>query len=305
MKHPGREDIRLFLIGAGMGAANVIPGVSGGTIAFITGIFNRLVASLRSFNASLLRRLLRGNFRKAFRHVDGAFLLPLGIGVVVSILSLAKLAKYLLAEHPVCTWAFFFGLILASIFRVGGKIGKWGPATGVALTISTVATYILVGLMPARTPEELWFIFVSGALAISAMILPGLSGSYILIVLGKYQYMLSALLEPEVPVVLVFLAGCAAGLVLFSHALHWLLKRHAAVTTAVLTGLMAGSLRKVWPWKETLLSIKGRGGRLIATAQENVMPDWGSELGLALVFAAVGAAIVLLLGEAKKRGARR
>lgn len=305
MRQLGRDDVRLFLIGVAMGGANVIPGVSGGTIAFITGVFNRLIASLRSFDLTLLRLALRRDLKGAYRHVDGALLLPLGCGVAVAILGFAKLIQYLLAEQAVYTFAFFFGLIVASIFRVAAKIAKWGPGVSGGLAASTIGTYIAVGLMPASTPNGLWFIFVSGALAISAMILPGISGSYVLLILGKYKYILDALLAPDVPVLAVFSLGCAGGIVAFAHVLHWLLKRHADVTTAVLTGLMAGSLRKVWPWKEALLSVPGRGGRLVSVAETNVLPEPGGELVLAVFFAAVGAALVLSIGEAKGKGPRR
>lgn len=294
------DQLKTFLKGMAMGAADVVPGVSGGTIAFITGIYSRLIASLRSFNVELVRLVLRLDIKQALRHVDAPFLVPLGCGIALSFLSLAKLVQYLLHHHGVHTWAFFFGLIIASIVVVGGRVGRWRPSTWLGLAAGTAGAYLLVGMLPATTPDALWFVFLSGVVAICAMILPGLSGSYILLILGKYQYLIDAVFARHVPVVLTFGAGCAAGLIAFSHVLHWLLHRYAQVTTAVLTGLMVGSLRKVWPWKETLRTFVDRHGDIVPLQQLNVLPAAGTELLLAVMAAALGAAAVLLLARSAR-----
>ncbi len=285
-----------------MGAADVVPGVSGGTIAFITGIYNQLVASLKCFNVEFVRLVLRLDIKQALRHVDAPFLVPLGCGIALSFLSLAKLIQYLLHHHAVHTWAFFFGLIVASIVMVGSRIGRWRPSTWLSLAAGTVGAYLLVGMMPATTPDTLWFVFLSGVVAICAMILPGISGSYILLILGKYQYMIEALLGRHWLTIVSFGAGCAVGLISFSHVLHWLLNRYGNVTTALLTGLMVGSLRKVWPWKETLRTFVDRHGDIVPLQQLNVLPAAGTELLLAVMSAALGAAAVLLL--ARSAGAK-
>ena len=237
--------------GFAMGAANVIPGVSGGTIALLTGIFNELIGALNALLTPKAWKLLfKGNFREFWEYIHGTFLLWLGVGVVASVFSLAKLMEYVLSHHPVQTWAFFFGLILVSaVFMLADLKGKkavdvlWlaiGAAMGAAICL----------LSPSTTPDAPWFIAICGAIAICTMILPGISGSFILVLLGKYDYIMGAVSNLDIPVLAVFAVGCVVGIVAFSKILHWLIAHFEKQTLLVLIGFTVGSLVKVWPWAD-------------------------------------------------------
>ena len=235
--------------GVCMGAADVIPGVSGGTIAFLMGIYQELLDSIKSINGHSLKLLLTGKVGEFWRAINGWFLVSLGAGILVSIFSLARLMKYLLEYHPVQLWSFFFGLILASAIYILKGLDKWSLKNIISLLAGVaVAAYICIA-SPAQTPDTLWFVFLSGAIAICAMILPGISGSFILLLLGKYAFIMEAVTELNIPVLLVFAAGAGIGIVCFSHVLSWLLKKFYMLTIALLSGFMIGSLLKVWPWK--------------------------------------------------------
>lgn len=232
-----------------MGAADVVPGVSGGTIAFLMGIYSELIDSIKSVNGEALKLLFKGKIAAFWKHINGNFLASLFAGILISVLSLAKLMKYLLEFHPIPLWSFFFGLILASAIYILKGLDKWSLQNIIALLIGVgIAAFICVA-SPAQTPTDLWFIFLSGAIAICAMILPGISGSFILLLLGKYEFIMSAVSEMNILVLVVFAAGCAVGIISFSHFLSWLLKKFYMVTIALLSGFMVGSLLKVWPWK--------------------------------------------------------
>ena len=237
--------------GFAMGAANVIPGVSGGTIALLTGIFNELIGALNALLTPKAWKLLfKGSFREFWEYIHGTFLLSLGVGVVASVFSLAKLMEYVLSHHPVQTWAFFFGLILVSaVFMLADLKGKkavdvlWlaiGAAMGAAICL----------LSPSTTPDAPWFIAICGAIAICTMILPGISGSFILVLLGKYDYIMGAVSNLDIPVLAVFAVGCVVGIVAFSKILHWLIAHFEKQTLLVLIGFTVGSLVKVWPWAD-------------------------------------------------------
>lgn len=237
--------------GFAMGAANVIPGVSGGTIALLTGIFNELIGALNALlTPKAWKQLFKGNFREFWEYIHGTFLLWLGVGVVASVFSLAKLMEYVLSHHPVQTWAFFFGLILVSaVFMLADLKGKkavdvlWlaiGAAMGAAICL----------LSPSTTPDAPWFIAICGAIAICTMILPGISGSFILVLLGKYDYIMGAVSNLDIPVLAVFAVGCVVGIVAFSKILHWLIAHFEKQTLLVLIGFTVGSLVKVWPWAD-------------------------------------------------------
>lgn len=237
--------------GFAMGAANVIPGVSGGTIALLTGIFNELIGALNALLTPKAWKLLfKGSFREFWEYIHGTFLLWLGAGVVASVFSLAKLMEYVLSHHPVQTWAFFFGLILISaVFMLAVLKGKkavdvlWlaiGAAMGAAICL----------LSPSTTPDAPWFIAICGAIAICTMILPGISGSFILVLLGKYDYIMGAVSNLDIPVLAVFAVGCVVGIVAFSKILHWLIAHFEKQTLLVLIGFTVGSLVKVWPWAD-------------------------------------------------------
>ena len=279
-----------------MGASDVIPGVSGGTMAFILGIYEDLINAIKSFDLKSLKFLLTFKFRRLFDRISWKFLLALGIGILTAIFSLAELLGWLLQNKPILIWSFFLGLILASVVSVSRRIEKWRPLTWTALVSGIIGTYILVGLVPVSTPNAPWFLFLSGALAICAMILPGISGSFILVLLGKYQYILGAVNQKDFLTLAIVAAGACAGIVAFSRLLGWLLKKHHDVMVAVLTGLMLGSLRKVWPWKETLESMLDRHGKIIALVQTNILPSqWDMEVVSAISLMIAGLLTVLVL----------
>ncbi len=232
-----------------MGAANVVPGVSGGTIALITGIYSEIIEALNSFmEPATWKALLHGKFREFWKNIHGPFLLSLAIGVVLSIFSLAKLMEFVLAHYPVQTWAFFFGLIIASAVIMFRGIKGWKIADAMWALLGVAIGLVVCTLSPTETPDAAWFIFICGAIAICTMILPGISGSFILVIFSKYDYIMSAVANLDIPVLLVFGLGCVIGILAFSKFLHWLLGRAERQTMTVLLGFVCGSLIKVWPW---------------------------------------------------------
>lgn len=237
--------------GFAMGAANVIPGVSGGTIALLTGIFNELVGALNAILTPKAWKLLfKGSFREFWEYIHGTFLVWLAVGVVASVFSLAKLMEYVLSHHPVQTWAFFFGLILVSaVYMLADLKGK-KAVDAVWLVAGAALGATICLLSPSSTPDSPWFIAVCGAIAICTMILPGISGSFILVLLGKYDYIMGAVSNLDIPVLLMFAVGCVGGIVAFSKILHWLIDHYEKQTLLVLIGFTVGSLVKVWPWAD-------------------------------------------------------
>jgi putative membrane protein len=259
-----------------MGTADIIPGVSGGTIALITGIYSRLLAAIASINLSFLRSLLSLRFRQALHTAHLDFLLPLAAGVFIAILSTSRILSFLLQEHRIAILAFFLGLISASVPLVGKWVCPWRIKEVFGFCLGALGTYFLVGGMPAVTPNVWWFVFLSGMLAICAMILPGISGAFILLLLGKYEYILSLLHNPFVfsnlVAILIFCLGCVCGLLIFSRILGYLLDYYSNLTLSILTGVLAGSLRKIWPWKEVLKS-KAVGDKVIVLQEKNILPE--------------------------------
>ncbi len=270
--------IVLALKGCAMGMADVVPGVSGGTIAFISGIYEELLDSIRSVDATALRLLLRFRLAEFWRHINGRFLLPVLLGIAVAIFSLARLMTYLLTNHPIAIWSFFFGLIVASALLVARQVGRWDWRTVLAFAVGAAAAWWITVATPAETPDDWWFVMLSGAIAICAMILPGISGAFILLLLGKYQYIMHAVGEFDIPVIAVFVIGAAAGIISFSHLLSWLLKHWHDVTVAVLMGFMVGSLNKVWPWKETVETYLDSHGVAQPLVQNNIAPGTFEQL---------------------------
>ena len=270
--------IVLALKGYAMGMADVVPGVSGGTIAFISGIYEELLDSIRSVDATALRLLLRFRLAEFWRHINGRFLLPVLLGIAVAIFSLARLMTYLLTNHPIAIWSFFFGLIVASALLVARQIGRWDWRTVLAFAVGAAAAWWITVATPAETPDDWWFVMLSGAIAICAMILPGISGAFILLLLGKYQYIMHAVGKFDIPVIAVFVIGAAAGIISFSHLLSWLLKHWHDVTVAVLMGFMVGSLNKVWPWKETVETYLDSHGVAQPLVQNNIAPGTFEQL---------------------------
>lgn len=259
-----------------MGAADTVPGVSGGTIALITGIYEDLLAAVKSVNGKMLGRLVRLDFKGVVAELHIRFLLALFCGIGVAVVTIARIMNHLLHHHPQLTWSLFFGLIAASIWVVGRKIDQWTAGIWISFAIGAAAAFQIVSLVPATTPEALWFIFLSGFIAICAMILPGLSGAFILLILGKYEFITATLKNPFDPVnigiILIFLAGCGLGLAGFSRILKYFLDAYHNLTLAFLTGLMVGSMRKIWPWKEAIEK-KMIGGELRVIREQNVIPD--------------------------------
>lgn len=281
-----------------MGAADVVPGVSGGTIAFITGIYDKLLASINAVRPDTLIIWRKQGFKAAWNEINGSFLLPLLMGIGTSILSLAKLFKYLLGTHPVGLWAFFFGLILASVWLVGKMIKTWNAIVILGVLIGTLVSYWLTIVHPGEFGQSNWFLFIAGAIAICAMILPGISGSFILLLLGAYETVLGAVNDRNLGLLSIFLAGCVLGLLSFSKLLQWTMKKFYNITIAVLTGFLIGSLNKIWPWKITLEHRINSHGEKVPFIQENVWPSeytGNAELATAALCALAGMVIILIL----------
>jgi len=246
-----------------MGVADIIPGISGGTIALILGIYEGLIQAIRSIDLRFLTLLAQFKFRDAFSHVAWKFLGAVVLGIVLAILSLSHLVSWLLENKPIYIYAFFFGLILATIPIIGRIIKKWTASEVFIALAGAVATFFVVSMAPIQTPQALWFIFLSGAIAISAMILPGISGAFILVLLGKYQFILEAINQRDVFSLLIFVLGIGVGIVTFVRVLSWLFHKYHDATIALLTGIVMGSLNKVWPWKETVRFMESRHGKMV------------------------------------------
>ena len=300
-----RSYLGLVARGFCMGSADVVPGVSGGTMAFILGIYEELIESIRKAGRpEFLRPLSRGRIGEAFRVVNGAFLLSILAGIFLAILSLARAIEWLLENQPVAVWSFFFGLVLASVVTVAKRVPRWNGRLIASALAGTAAAYVLVGIVPITTPNDWWFLFLAGAVAICAMILPGISGAFILLLLGKYEYVLGAVNSRDLITVFWVGAGAVVGLVSFAQLLGWLFRRFHDMTIALLTGLMLGSLRKVWPWKEDLAWVVTPEGERMVTVQANILPPPGGGLMVAIALALVGLGVVLVLESWANRANR-
>jgi len=265
----------LFLKGLAMGAANVIPGVSGGTIALITGIYERLINAIKQCDIQAARLLLRGDFKRFWTHVDGSWLLTLMAGVAISIVSLAKLFEYLLEHHEKNTMAFFFGLIALSIVQVAKRVSIWNTSAIVSLICGSLIAISIAFLAPASENDNGFYVFLCGVFAISSMILPGLSGSFVLILMGNYALILGAISALSMGILLPLALGCVVGIVAFSHVLSWVFKKFPDQTLALMTGFVIGSLVVIWPWKEAITRMVERVGkppREVVTSYEWFMP---------------------------------
>lgn len=266
------SSLGVFLRGLLMGAADIVPGVSGGTIAFITGIYDTLIDSIRAVDLAFLSKLFKFDIAGAWQHINGGFLLALLLGIATSIFSLAQIVAWLLEHHPVPLWAFFFGLILASAWVLLMQVRKW-TATTLGCLIVGIAVAVFIALSPTMNLDMgLAGVFLAGFLAICAMILPGISGSFILVLLGMYSTVLTAIKSLDLMFILVFVLGAGAGLLCFSRLLHWLLHRFHQATMALLTGFLFGSLTVVWPWKRVLVWVEGSHGQLKPAQQLPVSP---------------------------------
>jgi putative membrane protein len=299
-----KDYLMLYVKGVSMGGADVIPGVSGGTIAFITGIYDELINSIKSIDFSVLKLVIQFRIVDAWKAINGNFLICILGGMATSLLSLSKLMTFLLNSYPIQVWSFFFGLILVSSPLIFRDIKKWNLGTALAGIIGVVVAFLITIISPAETPTNLPFIFFCGALAICAMILPGISGAFILLLIGKYEYMITALINFDIPVILVFVSGCFIGLIGFSKVLGWVLEHYRFPALSLLAGFMIGSLNKVWPWKEVTAFRIDHLGNQVPAFDKSVLPGRFMEVTgnnplifQAVLFAALG--ILLVVGIEK------
>jgi putative membrane protein len=248
MNKSAKQALRLYVTGFTMGTADLIPGVSGGTVAFVSGIYEELLTTIKTVTGTTLKLLLRLQIREAIRSVPWRFALPLGLGLASALFSLAQALTYLLANHPTLLWAFFFGLVGASTYVVAKRVVKWDWQDYIAFILAAIGAYVLVGEGTVHIGHSPLITFISGAIAICAMILPGISGSFILVLLGQYHYVLQSVVERDLPTLALFTLGTLVGISIFSRFLSWLFKKHHDISVAALSGFMLGSLRKIWPF---------------------------------------------------------
>lgn len=297
------KHIQLFLKGMAMGAADVVPGVSGGTIAFITGIYEELIGSISSINKDTFSLLFRGQFRQLWTSINGNFLAVLFAGIFTSILTLASVLTFTLEHYPILTWSFFFGLVAASVWMMGRTVKRWDIKALIAFMMGTVVAYAITEMGATAGSDAPWYLVLSGALAICAMILPGISGSFILLLLGAYSTVLAAVANRELLTIAYVGIGAVAGLLLFSKGLKFIFERYYNFTIALLSGFLLGSLNKLWPWKEVLETFIKHAGtekeEVVALSVQNLAP--GSDWPIALIFALFGSALVLGLEFAGKK----
>ena len=304
--------LTILFKGIAMGAADVVPGVSGGTIAFISGIYEELIDSIDKVNLSVFKVWKTKGFKTAWASINGTFLLALFSGIAISILSLAKLIKWLLHNEPVLLWSFFFGLVLASILYIAKQIKTWSPMVFVAIMITSVLSYYITLAEPFASPDSPYYLLFCGFIAIIAMILPGVSGAFILLILGAYQTAIDTInnlreglftgnmeLFKDALINFVLLAlGAIIGIKVFSKILNWMFKHRKNITLAILTGFMIGSLNKIWPWKATISTRINSEGVEIPFLEESIRPtnfDGDNQLVMALVFMIVGFLTILIL----------
>jgi putative membrane protein len=294
-----KDYLLISLKGVAMGAADVVPGVSGGTIAFISGIYEELLQSISNINIDLFKTLKNDGFKAAWKQLNGNFLLSLFLGIIVSFVSLAKLISWLLDTHPVLLWSFFFGLVVASVIYVAKQIEKWNVFSVILLISTTVLAYVITTLPPLVSEDSsMPFLFLAGAIAICAMILPGISGSFILVLLGAYKPVLNALTNKNIPVIVVFMLGAIVGLLSFSRVLKWLFANYKNLTLAALTGFIIGSLNKIWPWKKVLTYRTNSHGEKVPFNEESILPssfDGDPQIMYAFLLALAGFGLILLL----------
>lgn len=294
-----KDYIVIGLKGIAMGAADVVPGVSGGTIAFISGIYEELLGSISNVNLKLIKTLKNEGLKAAWNKVNGSFLLALFIGIFISIISLAKTIKWLLENEPILLWSFFFGLVLASIIYIAKQITKWNFISIIVMIIGAFIAYYVTTLNPLVTENSsLLFLFLAGAIAICAMILPGISGAFILVLLGAYKPILSAVNDRELKTIAAVGLGAVVGLLSFSKILKWMFTNYKNYTLAVLTGFIIGSLNKIWPWKETLTWRTNSHGIEVPFKQQSISPfsfDGDSQLLFATLLAIFGFVLILLM----------
>jgi putative membrane protein len=283
--------------GFAMGTSDIVPGVSGGTMALILGIYEELIGSIKAvLNRDAIKLALRFKFKQALDLIPWKFLASVAIGIFAAVFTMSWFLEWVLEHHASLLWAFFFGLVAASIYTVSRQVNRWSAAPIVGAVVGALGAYVLVGLVPAQTPNTWWFLFLCGSIAICAMVLPGVSGSFMLVLLGKYEYLLNAVTELDLFTLSMVVAGAGVGIVSVAQLLSWLFKRYHDGTVAVLMGMLIGSLRKVWPWKVTLETMIDRHGAEVPIRQANILPmAWTWEVVGAIVLAIVGFALILSL----------
>ena len=296
-----RDYLRIFLSGFAMGSADIVPGVSGGTMAFILGIYETLINGIKSVNLEVIRLAVTLKIKEAMDLVPWRFLMTLAFGIAVAVLTLVNFLSWMLENEPEFLFAFFFGLVLASIIAIGAKIEKWTPLIIAALVIGAVVAFIISGLTPeGGTNHSTVVLFLSGMVAIMAMILPGISGSFILLLLGQYEYVVNAVKDFDIQTVVTVGVGALVGLTGFSRLLSWLLARYEMITIAVLTGFMIGSLRKIWPWREEQ-AVNLEDGEHAEFFTKAVMPDINGDFWIAIGLLLVGFVVVTVLDHLQSK----
>lgn len=299
MKRKIKDYVIITLKGMAMGAADVVPGVSGGTIAFISGIYEELLQTISNVNLKLIKTLRKNGFKAAWNQANGNFIAALFLGIFISVVSLAKGLKWMLENEPIALWSFFFGLVLASVIYVGKQIKKWNVGSIIFLIIGAVLAYYITTLNPMGSQNSSpWFMFLAGALAICAMILPGISGAFILVLLGAYESVLEAVNTRNILTIAFIGAGTIVGLLSFSRILKWLFAKYKDFTLAILTGFIVGSLNKIWPWKETLTYRLNSQGVEVPLKQISISPnsyEGEPQLLMALGLSIVGFAVIIIL----------
>ena len=297
-----------------MGASDIVPGVSGGTMAFILGIYEELIDSIRTIGQrEFINAAFRLRIKEALKIINWPFLVAVASGIGIAILTLAGGLEWTLENQPVLLWSFFFGLILGSVITVSKRVGSWRITVFIGLGIAVVGAYLLVGAVPAQTPDTWWFLMLSGALASCAMILPGLSGAFILVLLGKYEFVLNAVNQRDIVSIALIAIGAAVGLITAAQILGYFFRRYHDVTVAVLIGFMLGSLRKVWPWKVDVAWLTDANGdyilshgERIVSQQHDILPNFSTvadvtEFLIAVALALLGFGVVFLLDHAAAR----
>jgi putative membrane protein len=304
-----REFILVLLKGVGMGAANVIPGVSGGTIALITGVLERLVNAVKSFDIKAIRLLLSGRLKEFGRHTDFVFLLAIGLGILIALFSLARILDFLFRNYPVFIWSYFFGLIMASVYFVGKTVERWNILVIVSFMLGTGAAVIISFLNPLEGNENFFYLILCGAVGVCSMVLPGLSGSFILILMGNYHLVfIEAINELRIDILFPVAIGIVAGIIGFSHLLSWVFKKFRNQTIALLTGFILGSLLIIWPWKEAIYALAPSGETLIRNNDpviaryQPILPEsFSSEVLIAIFVMLLGIASIWLIESAAKQ----
>ena len=299
----------IILKGLAMGAADVVPGVSGGTIAFISGIYQELIDSINNVNLSVLKTLKKEGLKAAWQQVNGSFLLALLTGIGISILTFSKVITHLLETQPILVWSFFFGLIIASIALIWKETSNWKMVDILALIIGIALSYYITIARPVSSPDSYWYLFLSGFIAIIAMILPGISGAFILLLMGSYETVIGTInqfrdglvnfntevLGQAILKLGVFAIGAIIGLKSFSKVLHWMFEKHKNTTLALLIGFMAGSLNKVWPWKQVLETRINSHGEVVPYIDKSILPqnfDGQPQILTAIILAIIGFIVI-------------